>query len=86
MNLQRLAGAARGTRNDTALRVAFRLGQLCGGGELSEEVLDLLLAIADQWTDERAKARDTIRRGFEAGRAHPKSAPRTPHPSSGVSA
>jgi Bifunctional DNA primase/polymerase, N-terminal len=78
MNLQRLAGAARGTRNDTALRVAFRLGQLCGGGELSEEVLDLLLAIADQWTDERAKARDTIRRGFEAGRAHPKSAPSTP--------
>ncbi len=74
--LERLAAAGNGTRNDTLTRVSFKLGQLAGGGEADGAELRLSLeAIANNWTDEWSKSGDTIARAFNEGRAHPRRRP-----------
>jgi len=75
--LDRLTNAGEGTRNDTAARVAFNLGNLTAGGELdNEDVRAALYQIADGWPNP-AKTRDTIDRGLEAGKAHPRCRPKS---------
>lgn len=74
--LARLPGAANGTRNATLARVAFKLGQLAGGGEADPvELLSALEAAASVWPDERSKSSDTIARAFNEGEAHPRQRP-----------
>jgi hypothetical protein len=74
--LERLAGAGNGRRNDTLARVSFKLGQLAAGGEADGAELRLALeAIANRWTDERRKSADTIARSFNEGVAHPRQRP-----------
>jgi hypothetical protein len=74
-NLDLLRCAQEGTRNITAWNVARRLGQFCGGGELSApEVLAALFAVANTWPN-TAHTLDTINRAFKAGEAQPRSAP-----------
>jgi Bifunctional DNA primase/polymerase, N-terminal len=73
--LDRLRNAGEGTRNDTAMRVAFNLGRLIAGGELSDhEVRGALNQIANGWPNS-SKTRDTINRALEAGKAHPRNRP-----------
>jgi Bifunctional DNA primase/polymerase, N-terminal len=73
--LERLAGARPGIRNDTAREVAHRFGRLIGGGELDEaEVWPALCAVADTWPDP-IHTRDTMRRALEHGRGLPLVAP-----------
>ena len=73
--LERLRTAAIGTRHNTFLSVARRLGQLVGGGELEEsEVLAALHRIADGWPS-RANSYQAIADGFRYGLAQPRGAP-----------
>jgi putative DNA primase/helicase len=73
----RLSNAGNGTRNDTAARVGFNLGTLIAGGELDDaDVRASLYQIADGWPNP-TKTRDTIDRALEAGKAHPRSRPKT---------
>jgi putative DNA primase/helicase len=75
--LARLSNAADGTRNDTAAKVAFNLGNLVAGGELHDGVVRIALyQIADAWPN-ATKTRNTIDRGLEAGKAHPRCRPKS---------
>jgi len=75
-NLEYLASAAPGTRNDAFFHVARRLGQLVAGGELRDHVaLTELNRIADGWPNS-AHSRDTASRGFKMGLERPCAAPR----------
>ncbi len=71
--LARLSSAKEGTRNDTLNRVAYRLGQLVGGGSLSEAEIERLLV--DQGMaiglGER-EATGTVRSGLRAGEGVPR--------------
>ena len=70
--LARLRAAGQGSRNDTATRVSFKLGQLIGGGELpGGEVVQALFAIVDDWPNS-ARTRDTIARAIQAGARYPR--------------
>lgn len=76
--LERLTSAAKGTRNDTLVRVSFKIGQLVAGGEAdASELRAALEAVTNNWTDERSKSIDTIARAFDEGMAHPRCAPRS---------
>jgi hypothetical protein len=76
--LERLTSAAKGTRNDTLVRVSFKIGQLVAGGEADAgELRAALEAVTSSWTDERDKSIDTISRAFDEGMAHPRCAPRS---------
>ena len=73
--IERLRVAPIGTRHNTFLSVARRLGQLCAGGELDQvEVLRALHYIADHWpsTENSYKA---IEWGFTHGLETPRRAP-----------
>jgi hypothetical protein len=73
--LERMCTARDGCRNDTACRVAFKLGQLVAGGELPEaQVREALYTVADGWLD-AAKTRDTIDRQMQAGASSPRCRP-----------
>jgi len=76
--IERLRIAQVGTRNDTLLRVAHRLGQLVAGGELDQaRVLSALHYIADQWPSQK-KSYVTIKNGFNHGLETPHHAPPAP--------
>ena len=71
--LARLGTAKEGTRNDTLNRVAFRLGQLVGGGSLSEAEIERLLV--DQALSIGLGEREavgTVRSGLRAGEEVPR--------------
>ena len=70
-----VAKAGEGSRNYTANKAAFNLGQLVGAGALDEhEVTDALLAaaLAAENPLTRYEAEKTIRRGIAAGKRHPR--------------
>ncbi len=69
--LQRLAAATEGTRNETLNAVAFRLGQL----DAADDVAEALLAVAESIGLGRREARATIASGLRAGRLRPRAAP-----------
>jgi putative DNA primase/helicase len=73
--LESLANAGKGCRNDRLSRAAFKLGQLAGGGEAdASELSTALHTIADAWPNP-SHSHDTIARCFEAGCAHPRQRP-----------
>lgn len=73
--LLELSRAPQGTRNNALARVAFKMGQLAGGGEAQEEELIAAIEeVARLWPNFE-KSRDTIRRAFDAGAAKPRCAP-----------
>jgi Bifunctional DNA primase/polymerase, N-terminal/Family of unknown function (DUF5906) len=78
-----LGGTLPGNRNHQLNKSAFNLGQLVGGGELSEsEVFDALIAAATAngmyCNDGYQKACEaTLYSGLESGKKHPRSAPRS---------
>ncbi len=75
--LDRLSNAANGTRNNTAAKVAFNLGNLVAGGELDDDaVRAALYQIADGWPN-ATKTRGTIDRALDAGKAHPRCRPKS---------
>jgi Bifunctional DNA primase/polymerase, N-terminal len=74
--LEKLSASADGTRNASLTRVAFKLGQLAGGGEADAgELWTALEAVASTWKDEHSKSADTIARAFAQGQAHPRRRP-----------
>jgi len=78
--LSALAKAANGTRNDALNRAAFNLGQLVGGGYLSEDqVRNALFAKACEsgyvGDDGETVARKTIESGLRDGMANPRVIP-----------
>ncbi len=77
--LARLGSAKEGTRNDTLNRVAYRLGQLVGGGSLSEAEIERLLVEQGMaiGLGER-EAIGTVRSGLRAGEGVPRDP--TPRP------
>lgn len=82
--LERVATARPGTRNDTLNRAAFRLGQLAGAGlgtldELAGPLLDAALRAG--LTEHEAMA--TVRSGLRAGSRQPKAPRRQIRPSGG---
>lgn len=71
--LQRLRAAPEGTRNDTLNRVAFRLGQIVGGGALDEATATAVLVeggTAVGLAEHETTA--TVRSGLRAGLEHPR--------------
>jgi hypothetical protein len=66
--LQRLAAATEGTRNETLNAVAFRLGQL----DAADDVREALLTVAESIGLGRREARATIASGLRAGRVRPR--------------
>jgi hypothetical protein len=55
-------------------RVAFKMGQLVGGGEAaSHELIAELYRVAEAWPN-TAHSHDTLERSFRAGQAHPRRA------------
>lgn len=78
-----VAMAAPGTRNETVNTSAFRLGQLVGGGCLSErEAYDAMASAVLSWgvkpNDKALGQRGTIQRALKAGMAHPRTVPDDP--------
>lgn len=78
-----VAMAAPGTRNETVNTSAFRLGQLVGGGCLSErEAYDAMASAVMSWgvkpNDKALGARGTIQRALKAGMGHPRTVPDEP--------
>jgi hypothetical protein len=73
--LEQLSLAPQGTRNAMLARVAFKLGQLAGGGEADGvQLLTDLHDVAAAWPDKR-KSYDTIQRCFAEGQLHARVAP-----------
>lgn len=71
--LERLEGAEKGTRNDTLNRVAFRLGQIMGTGNLTEaEIEQILVERACSIGLGEREALGTVRSGLQAGQAIPR--------------
>ena len=80
---QAVAMAAPGTRNETVNTSAFRLGQLVGGGCLSErEAYDAMASAVLSWgvkpNDKALGPRGTIQRALKAGISHPRTVPDEP--------
>ncbi len=74
--VQAVARAIEGKRNDTLNRAAFSLGQLVAGGELDAgEVEAALLTAARQAGLTEQEARATIKSGMQAGAREPRTAP-----------
>jgi len=83
--LEAVARAPEGTRNDTLNRAAFNLGQLVAGGCLERARVEAELFTAaedcDLVRDDGEKAaRDTIRSGLEDGRQQPRGPREQPRP------
>ncbi len=76
--VERVAGAAEGTRNDTLNRAAFAVGQLVAGGALDGEAAAAALAAAagTAGLPER-EVTVTIRSGFTAAASSPRAVPVT---------
>jgi hypothetical protein len=73
--LGRLATASEGTRNDTLVRAAFRVGQLASGGELDAyHAHDQLLSVALRIGLGQHEAEQTIRSGMASGAQQPRKA------------
>jgi len=73
--MNRLAMARSGRRNNALNECAFNLGQLVGSGELNEsEVLDNLTIVATGIGLERIEIEKTIRSGVKNGREHTRGA------------
>lgn len=71
--LGRLALAAEGTRNDTLVRAAYRVGQLVAGGQLdASAAASQLAAVASRIGLEADEATATIRSGMAAGTRQPR--------------
>lgn len=71
--LQRMRGAANGTRNDTANRCGYSLGQLVGAGLLEEyEVERGLVTVAVEVGLAESEATAAVRSGIKAGKAKPR--------------
>lgn len=71
--LQRLAGAPPGERNDHLNRSAFKLGQLVGIGVTDEQEIERrLTTVALTLGLTRKEARATIASGVRAGKGHPR--------------
>lgn len=71
--LRRLQEAEPGQRNHTLNRVAFRLGQIIGGGELDEAQVEQMLvqgALSIGLGEREAVA--TVHSGLHAGESHPR--------------
>lgn len=80
-----LASAPPGTRNDEANRIAFRVGQLVGGGCLTRSsALSALQQTALSWgirpTDKALGPRGTIARALQAGEREPRGPDDSPVP------
>lgn len=78
--LQRVAGAVRGARNDALYRAALALGSLCAAGALSVEAVASALLEAAQHCglvadDGIVAAEHTIANGLEAGAKRPRALP-----------
>lgn len=77
--LEQLAGAPHGTRNNALNDASFSLGQFVGAGALSEyDARSQLEEIAKQWTN-FPLSKGTIKRGLAAGIAHPRDIPEAEH-------
>jgi hypothetical protein len=71
--LQRLATAAEGSRNNTLVRAAYRMGQLVAGGHVGEETVEHKLALVAQAIGlTQGETRATIRSGLKAGMLNPR--------------
>lgn len=76
--VQTLATAVEGSRNDTLNRAAFNLGQLVGSGDLPDAlVVDELTAVARQVGLADSEIHATIKSGMDSGAATPR-APKHP--------
>lgn len=74
--IERVATAANGTRNDTLNRAAFSLSQLVAGGALTEQdVIDQLTAAAQTCGLDQPEITTTITSGFRAGTQQPRGIP-----------
>lgn len=75
--VERVATASKGTRNDSLNRAAFSLGQLVAEGELDEGVVvrELTAAALAVGLGE-LEIKRTIRSGLQGGAKHPRTAPR----------
>lgn len=72
--LGRLATAAEGTRNDSLVRAAYRVGQLIGGAQLDlHHATSQLLAVALRIGLTETESVATIRSGLTKGTQHPRS-------------
>lgn len=76
--IERVANAQQGTRNDTLNRAAYSLGQLVGGGILDEdrvrdELYEASLKCGLVQDDGAHAAQGTIHSGIEAGKKEPRS-------------
>ena len=79
--LDAIATAPEGTRNETLNRAAFNLGTLiAAAGEQPDDVTALLAAAAAQAGLEEWEADGTIRSGLTAGMDQPRSIPERDHP------
>ena len=76
LELDAVARASEGTRNDTLVRSAFSLGQLIGGGALDRVRVEAdLLSAAVSAGLPRTEALKTIKSGIDAGIQQPRSVP-----------
>lgn len=80
--VQRVRTAPAGTRNDALNRASFALGQLVGGGELSEsevrsELFSAAKLVGDGEPGEDRHIESTLRSGLNAGKRSPRRAPAT---------
>jgi hypothetical protein len=79
--LEQVARARPGTRNDTLNRAAFRLGQLAGAGLTAcDALVDALLHAARSAGLGDTEAKPTIASGLGAGERHPRRLTNTPRP------
>lgn len=76
LEIDSVANAVEGTRNDTLNTAAFSIGQLVAGGEVDPtDAYRSLEAAADAAGLPRLESQKTIRSGYNAGQAEPRSAP-----------
>lgn len=74
--LGRLAASTEGTRNETLVRAAFRIGQLIGGGLVDPaDAADQLLTVALRVGLGQIEAERTILSGLAAGQREPRQRP-----------
>lgn len=69
--MREISSAEKGTRNDTLNRVAFRVGQLVAGGEMSESLVEQFISAAINSGLAEPEARKTFSSGFKRGQDAP---------------
>ena len=71
--MDRLARAAEGMRNNTLVKAAYRMGQIIGAGHLSEQEVEHALFLTAQAIGlGTGEIRRTIRSGLSAGMLNPR--------------